>query len=52
MGRGTAPVYALIREKVPFIENDEVMYPHIEAIHELIASGTVREVVREAVPEE
>jgi histidine ammonia-lyase len=52
LGKGTAPAYALIREKVPFIENDEVMYPHIEAIHELIASGKVREVVREALPEE
>ena len=52
LGKGTAPVYALIREEVPFIENDEVMYPHIEAIHELISNGRVREVVREAVPEE
>lgn len=52
LGRGTAPAYALIREHVPFIEHDEVMYPHIEAIHELIASGKLREVVRQAVPEE
>lgn len=51
LGRGTAPAYALIRERVPFIEVDEVMYPHIEAIRELIASGKLREVVREAVPE-
>ena len=52
LGKGTAPAYALIREIVPFIEVDEVMYPHIEAIRELIASGRLREVVREAVPEE
>jgi histidine ammonia-lyase len=52
LGRGTAPAYALIRESVPFLEVDEVMYPHIEAIRELIASGKLREVVREAVPEE
>jgi histidine ammonia-lyase len=52
LGRGTAPAYALIRESVPFLEKDEVMYPYIEAIRELIASGKLREVVREAVPEE
>jgi hypothetical protein len=28
------------------------MYPHIEAIHELVASGKLRKVVREAVPED
>ncbi|MDH3492568.1 MAG: histidine ammonia-lyase, partial [Acidobacteriota bacterium] len=29
LGKGTGPVYRLIREKVPFIEEDEVMYPHM-----------------------
>lgn len=52
LGRGTAPAYALIRDSVPFLEKDEVMYPYIEAVHELIASGKLREVVREAIPEE
>jgi histidine ammonia-lyase len=39
LGRGTAPAYHLIRKQVPFLENDAVMYPHIEAVRELIATG-------------
>jgi len=49
LGRGTAPVYALIRQQVPFLESDSVMYPHIEAVHELVASGRLAEAVREAI---
>ncbi|MCP4516467.1 MAG: aromatic amino acid lyase, partial [Delftia sp.] len=36
LGLGTAPVYKLIRQRVPFIENDETMYPYIEAVKELV----------------
>jgi histidine ammonia-lyase len=39
LGRGTAPVYDLIRQRVPFLEQDAVMYPYIEAVRDLIASG-------------
>ncbi len=39
LGRGTAVAYELIRSKVPFIERDTVMYPHIETIHRLVSSG-------------
>jgi histidine ammonia-lyase len=49
LGRGTAPVYALIRERVPFIEHDETMYPHIEALKELVVSGQVWETARQAI---
>jgi len=52
LGRGTAPAYRLIRGNVPFLEKDDVMYPYIEAVRELIAKGSLREAVREAVPEE
>ena len=31
LGRGTAPVYSAIRERIPFIERDEYMKPHIDA---------------------
>jgi histidine ammonia-lyase len=50
LGQGTAPAYALIRQCVPFLEHDAVMYPHIEAVRELIASGELREAVRQALP--
>ncbi|REJ78650.1 MAG: histidine ammonia-lyase [Acidobacteria bacterium] len=36
MAQETETVYKKIREKVPFIENDEVMYPHIENVIEIL----------------
>ncbi|MGD8451576.1 MAG: histidine ammonia-lyase [Phycisphaerae bacterium] len=44
-GRGTAVAYKLIREKVPFMKDDRVMYPDIEAIRQLIASNKIVEAV-------
>lgn len=41
LGRGTAPVYSLIREHVPFLGEDVVMYPHIETIRRLIRSRRI-----------
>jgi len=38
LGKGTTPAYELIRQHVPFIEADTVMYPHIESVRELIAN--------------
>lgn len=37
LGKKTQPVYELIRSKVPFIEEDTVMYPHIRELEKLIA---------------
>ncbi|MCJ7667125.1 MAG: histidine ammonia-lyase, partial [Anaerolineae bacterium] len=36
LGKGTAPAYQAIREVVPFIKKDTIMYPYIEAIRELV----------------
>jgi histidine ammonia-lyase len=47
LGRGTAPAYELIRQRVPFLEHDVVMYPYIEAVRQLVASGELRRVVDE-----
>lgn len=41
MGRGTRPVYAMIREQVPFIEHDTVLYPYIEAVWGMVRSGAI-----------
>jgi histidine ammonia-lyase len=49
LGRGTAPAYELIRQHVPFLEHDAIMYPHIEAVRELIASGELVRVVEMAI---
>lgn len=49
LGHGTAPAYALIRKRVPFLEQDAVMYPYIEAVRELVASGALAAAVKEGV---
>lgn len=44
-GRGNRIAYELIREKVPFMQDDRVMYPDIEAIRQLIASNAIVDAV-------
>jgi len=41
LGQGTRGAYALIREHVPFIESDTVMYEHIETMRQLVETGTL-----------
>ena len=41
LGKGTAPVYELIRSRVPFIGTDEVMYGHMAVIRRLIRERAV-----------
>jgi len=45
LGQGTGAAYALIRRRVPFIERDTVMYPHIAAVRALISDGTMADEV-------
>jgi len=49
LGQGTAPAYQLIRQQVPFLEEDALMYPHIESIRKLIASGKILRAVQSAM---
>jgi histidine ammonia-lyase len=44
-GPGTAVAFGLIREKVPFIEQDVVLAPHIESVRRLVAGGAIKEAV-------
>ncbi|MFZ1699268.1 MAG: histidine ammonia-lyase [Pyrinomonadaceae bacterium] len=37
LGDGTAPIYAAIRERIPFIERDEYMKPHLDAAEVTVA---------------
>jgi histidine ammonia-lyase len=39
LGKTTMEVYKKIRDCAPFIEQDTIMYPHIDAVIELIESG-------------
>lgn len=48
-GKGTRIAYELIREKVPPLKNDRVLYPDIEAVRELIESNTILDAVETEV---
>jgi histidine ammonia-lyase len=41
LGKGTAPVYALIRQHVPFIETDTLLYPYMQAVMQLVQVGEI-----------
>ncbi len=45
MGVGTAVAYDLIRQHVPFLEEDSYLAPHIEAVRQLVADGTIKKAV-------
>jgi histidine ammonia-lyase len=41
----------LVRQHVPFLENDAIMYPYIEAVRRLVADGTLADSVTQALKE-
>lgn len=47
LGRGTAPVYALVRQHVPFVTQDTVMAVLIERVRVLVTSAAVAEAIGE-----
>ena len=49
LGRGTRAAFDLVRECVPFIERDRVMYGFVEAVRALVARGDVVRGVNAAV---
>jgi histidine ammonia-lyase len=49
LGRGTQPAYDIIREHVPFLEKDAIMYPYLEFVRNLITSGQIVVVVNQQV---
>jgi histidine ammonia-lyase len=50
-GKGTGAAFEVIRSRVPFLEDDRPMVYDIDAIIELIDSGTILESVESAVGE-
>jgi histidine ammonia-lyase len=52
LGRGTQPAYDLIRGQVPFVQEDTVLYPFIEAIRQLIAGGDLVKATNKVVRDE
>jgi len=41
LGAGTQAVYDLIRQHVPFIKRDTVLYQYMQAVHQLVGTGKI-----------
>jgi histidine ammonia-lyase len=50
-GKGSAAAYRRIREEVPFLEEDIILYPLIDSVLRLVRSGEVVVSAEEAVGE-
>jgi len=48
-GRGVLAAYEIIRERVPFMENDRALYPDIEQVGDLVRSRELLDAVEAAV---
>ena len=51
LGQGTRHAYHTIRTIAPFLECDDVLYPLIEGVRQLIAGGQLVEAVNQAIGE-
>ena len=49
LGQGTQPAYELIRNHVPFLTKDAIMYPYLEASRNLITNNELIAAVNQAV---
>ncbi len=49
LGIGTQPVYDLIREHVPFIDKDTLLYEYIDAVERQMTSGSLDRVIDNAI---
>jgi histidine ammonia-lyase len=45
LGRGTEAAYDLIRQRVPFLDKDAFLSPHIESVRRLVADGIIKKAV-------
>lgn len=45
LGQGTAVAYNLVRSTVPFLHEDAALYPHLESLRALVASGEIKKAV-------
>ena len=51
LGQGTGAAYRLVRELVPFIDADTVLYPYMEAVYRVVAEGSLVAAVNGAMHE-
>lgn len=51
LGRGTQPAYDLIRQRVPVVHHDQLLYPYIEFVRQNVVSGELTDVVNKKMIE-
>ena len=51
LGQGTAVAYDLVRQQVPFLTEDTVLAPHMEAVRRLVAEGVIKRAVEDVLGE-
>ncbi len=51
MGKGTAVAHALVRQKIPFLNQDVVLSPYIEEARKLVSNGTIKRAVENKLRE-
>ncbi len=47
LGRGTAVAFDLVRQHIPFLEEDTVLYPLMEQVRKLVATGALKDAVED-----
>jgi histidine ammonia-lyase len=47
LGRGTTIAYELVRQEIPFLDDDTVLAPLIERVRQLVATGKIKETIEE-----
>ena len=47
LGQGTAVAYRLLRQRIPFLDADVPLSPHIEAARQLVAGGEIKRAVEQ-----
>ena len=52
LGLSTAPIYKLVRQQIPFFDQDVFMQPYLLRARELILEGLVSKTVRQTLPNE
>jgi histidine ammonia-lyase len=52
LGKGTSVAYQLIREHIPFLEEDTVLATYIEKARHLVAAGSIKEAVESVVDQD
>jgi histidine ammonia-lyase len=49
MGLGTAAAFWRLRQDIPFIEKDQIMYYHLNIAKKLVTSNVIAEAVEKAI---